>query len=229
MRVHWLQHVEYEGLGSIAPWLAARGHTLSATRLYAGERLPRPSAMDWLIVMGGPMSVHDHAVHHWLIDEKAFLREALDAGCRALGICLGAQLLAHSLGAEVGSNGGQEIGWHPVTLSEDGARHPWLHDFPPACEAYHWHGERYALPVGAVSLAASAACPQQAFAYGERVLGLQCHLEVGPDDARRWWAESSPTPGPWVQDLEAQLERPERFAEANRRLGIILERFAGAG
>ncbi len=119
MRIHSLQHVPFEGLGSIEAWARDRGHSLTVTRFWAGDALPPPGALDWLIVMGGPMSVHDEAERSWLKAEKRFLRAALDAGKRVLGICLGAQLLAEAMGARIARARAKEIGWFPVTLTPE--------------------------------------------------------------------------------------------------------------
>ena len=104
MRAHWLQHVPFEGLGSIAPWLSERGWSLRACRLYAGDLLPEPQSCDLVIVMGGPMGVDHEARHPWLVQERQFVAEVLGAGVPLLGICLGAQLTARAAGAAVYRN-----------------------------------------------------------------------------------------------------------------------------
>lgn len=227
MRVHWLQHADHEGLGCIGPWLAAHGHPAGATRLYAGERPPpNVSGFDALIAMGGPMNVDEHERHPWLVPEKALIRAALDAGKRVLGICLGAQLIARALGAEVARNPEAEIGWFPVRLSEAGRAAPLLADLPNEFTAFHWHGDTYALPAGAELLASSEACAQQAFTCGGgRVLGLQFHLEVGKADAQLWFANDAPTPARYVQTPEMILAQDEGFDANNRFMRSILARF----
>jgi GMP synthase-like glutamine amidotransferase len=115
MKVHWFQHVPFEGLGAIEEWLLARGHTLSCTRFHADETPPVNSdGFEWLIVMGGPMNVYQYEAYPWLWSEKQVIREAITAGKRVLGICLGAQLIADVLGGEVYPNNEREIGWFPV-------------------------------------------------------------------------------------------------------------------
>lgn len=176
MRSHYLQHVPFEGLGSIESWLKARDHEISSTRLYASERLPELDGFDLLILMGGPMSVNDETDYPWLVDEKRFVRAAIEAGKLVLGICLGAQLIASSLGARVYPNQFKEIGWFPirgVPSSETG-----LFDFPSSLEVFHWHGETFDLPPGATRIASSEVCENQAFQLGESVIGLQFHLET---------------------------------------------------
>ncbi len=88
MRIHWLQHADFEGLGCISPWLAERGHAVAGAQLHAGETLPDIADFDALIVMGGPMNIYEYATHPWLRTEKALIRAAIGAGRRVLGICL---------------------------------------------------------------------------------------------------------------------------------------------
>ncbi|MCC5812864.1 MAG: type 1 glutamine amidotransferase [Ectothiorhodospiraceae bacterium] len=181
MRAHYLQHVPFEGLGSIEPWLAAAGYEISCSRLFESPELPPLDAPDFLVVMGGPMSVNDEREHAWLAAEKRFIRHVIASGRPVLGICLGAQLIASALGARVTPNSEPEIGWFPVQgtmASEDMFR------FPEEMAAFHWHGETFELPPGAVRLARSEACENQAFQLGSNVIGLQFHLETTPASAR---------------------------------------------
>lgn len=183
MRIHILQHVPFEGLGSIEPWLAARHAELSYTRFFEPYwSLPALDELDLLILLGGPMSVNDEAKLPWLVQEKAFVAEAIDAGKAVLGICLGAQLIASALGARVYPGPQKEIGWFPLQAEPLSAEAE-VFRFPTAIKAFHWHGETFDLPKGAVHLARSAACLHQAFQVGERVLGLQFHLETTPASA----------------------------------------------
>ena len=114
MRAHYLQHVEFEGLGSIEPWLKAAGYEITNTRLFESAKLPDLKKIDLLIVMGGPMSVNDEDDFPWLVSEKKFIREAINSGKPVLGICLGAQLIASATGARVYRNPIKEIGWFPI-------------------------------------------------------------------------------------------------------------------
>ncbi|GAC1629195.1 MAG: type 1 glutamine amidotransferase [Nevskia sp.] len=226
MRVHWLQHADFEGLGGLGPWLAAQGHALRGTRLQAGEPLPAPAEFDALVVMGGPMNIDEHAQHPWLPAEKALIRAAIAAGKRVLGICLGAQLVADVLGGPVTRNAETEIGWFPLRLTPEGRTHPLLAGLPQTFTGFHWHGDTYALPPGALRLADSAACAQQAFAWdGGRVLGLQFHPEVRARDAREWLRHECVVPSRWVQEPAAILADRAAFAANNRWLRAIAERF----
>ena len=228
MRVHWLQHVPFEGLGSIEPWMHAQGHTLTGTRVHTGELPPPVTAYDWLIVMGGPMNIYQQHEHPWLAAEKIAIHEAIDTGRRVLGICLGAQLIADALGARITRNAFKEIGWFPVQLSVEAGQRPLLADFPQRFDAYHWHGDSFSLPPGTLRMAWSEGCAQQAFIARERVVGLQFHLEITPagaadliDNARHDIEDA-----PYVQQAEAMLADPVRFTRSNALMDSLLHQLA---
>lgn len=229
MRIHFLQHVPFEGLASIRDWIERGGHEADGTRLYAGDGLPHPERADLLIVMGGPMGVHDVDAYPWLTAEKAFLRQAIDAGRRVLGICLGAQLIADVLGARVYPNEQKEIGWFPVTRAADAGRSPLGGLLPERFDAFHWHGDTFDLPPGAVHLAQSAACRHQAYAIDGRVLGLQFHLETTPESAAALIEHGGDelVGGPAIQTPAQMLVPGERFAALNRLMAGLLDGFAG--
>ncbi|MBV8062505.1 MAG: type 1 glutamine amidotransferase [Nevskia sp.] len=225
MRVHWLQHADFEDLGCIAPWLAQRGHAVNGTRLYAGETPPGADAFDALIVMGGPMNIYEYQRHPWLRGEQALIRAAVDAGRRVLGVCLGAQLLADVLGGPVRRNAETETGWFPLQLTDAGRRSRLFAELPRQFTGFHWHGDTYALPPGAEGLARSEGCARQAFARGERVLGRQFHLEVTRANAEEWFRHERPQPARYVQAPEQILAQHDYFEENNRWMRAILERF----
>ncbi|MEW8428881.1 MAG: C26 family cysteine hydrolase domain-containing family, partial [gamma proteobacterium symbiont of Ctena orbiculata] len=175
MRAHYLQHVPFEGLGSIEDWLLLSGYEITATRFFESPDLPRLEEIDLLIVMGGPMSVNDEHAYPWLAKEKNFIRSVIDAGKPVLGICLGAQLIAASLGSEIYPNSVKEIGWFPISAVKSIPDS--LFRFPEETTVFHWHGETFDLPSGAVCTAKSKGCQNQAFQFGRKVIGLQFHLE----------------------------------------------------
>jgi GMP synthase-like glutamine amidotransferase len=230
MRLLCLQHVPHEGPGSIDGWARRRGHAIASVLVSEGGPIPAPEAFDWLIVMGGPMGVHDVARHPWLRDEKRALHAALDAGRRVLGVCLGAQLIAEALGARVHRNTEREIGWFPVRRTAEAAGTTLGRAFPEEFPAFHWHADTFDLPPGAVHLARSAACDQQAFALGDRVAGIQFHPEISVDWVRELLRHDAAdlVEGPFVQRPDDMLREPDRFARANRLLDDILDRMAGA-
>jgi len=225
VRLHCLQHVPFEGLGSIEEWARERGHRVTATRFWAGDALPPIGAIDGLIVMGGPMSVHDGASYPWLREERRFLGAALDAGRRLLGICLGAQLLADALGAPVARARAAEIGWFPVTLARGARDAPFLAAVPSPWQVFHWHGETFGLPRGAIRLAGNEVCDNQAFAYGPAVLAFQFHPEAtrrSVEDLIRHSGHEI-VDGPYIQAPSVMLGDEPRFAEARERMRGILD------
>ncbi|WP_395747188.1 type 1 glutamine amidotransferase [Prosthecobacter sp.] len=180
MNVHILQHVPFEGIGSMEPWLRERAASLSSTRFFEPWTLPAIDNLDLIIAMGGPMSVNDEAELPWLVDEKQFIRDAIQRGVPVLGICLGAQLIASALGARVYQGKQREIGWFDIEAVPHAGS---AFAFPKTMRVFHWHGETFDLPAGAVHLARSAACEHQAFQVGANVIGLQFHLETTPQSA----------------------------------------------
>lgn len=181
MKVHYLQHVPFENLGYIENWLKENNHDISVTRFYEKNySLPAPSGIDALIIMGGPMGVNDEDKLSWLKEEKAFIKNCIQSGKKVLGICLGAQLIADCLGSKVGKAKHKEIGWFTVKPTEDCKQLPWFYNlFKNNPTVFHWHGDQFQIPgKGALNLLFSQANTNQAFLYGENVLGLQFHLEV---------------------------------------------------
>ena len=223
MRVRVLQHVPFEGPAGVATWAASRGHDLEAVRLFEGVRPPAPADLDLLVVLGGPMGVDDDARVTFLADEKRAIAAAIDAGRPVLGICLGAQLVASVLGARVGPNAHEEVGWYPVTLTEEGAASPLFDGVPSRFAAFHWHGDTFDVPPGAVRAASSEACANQAFAYGDRVAGVQFHPEVTAESLSLMLAHETCGEGAWVQPASG-LAAPERpYVEGSRVLAALLD------
>jgi GMP synthase-like glutamine amidotransferase len=232
MNVHYLQHVAFEGLGSMAAWLEAHGHAVSSTRMFETSRLPALEDFDCLIVLGGPMGVGDVAEFPWLDTEREFIRRAIDHGQSILGICLGAQLIAAALGARVSAGDQREIGWHPLQLTPEASGSVIGSALVDDLEVFHWHGDTFELPAGVRHLASSAAFPNQAFSLDDRVVGLQFHLESTVDSARLLIENCGDEiePAPFVQTADSMLARAERFARINEVmddvLGALLHQFS---
>jgi GMP synthase-like glutamine amidotransferase len=227
MRIQVLQHVPFEGPAGIADWAASRCHHLSVTHLYRGDPLPGLDGFDRLVVMGGPMGIYDEENHPWLAPEKAFLGAAIAARKSIVGVCLGAQLLADCLNARVYRNPHKEIGWFPIELTPDGMTDPVFGPLGPGLEVYHWHGDTFPLPTGAVHLARSAGCEHQAFLYQGRVLGLQFHLETTPETLAALVDNCADeiVPGPYVQDAATmRAAAPVGYARIHAALFGVLDR-----
>ena len=233
MKIHVFQHAEFEGPGAIGGWASARGHEVAATLFGRhGARIPPLETVDWLVVLGGGMSVHQTERHPWLVEEKRAIERAMAAERTVLGICLGSQLVADVLGAAVRANEEKEIGRFPVRKTPEGAALPLLDDFSDEAEVFHWHGDTWELPAGAVRVAASDACANQGFVLGDRVVGLQFHPEMTPSIAAgiaRADAEELAAGGRWVQPAGEVLRDGGRFGAANRMLWGMLDRLAAKG
>lgn len=228
MRIHILQHVPFEGLGSISSWAAEKGYAVRTCELFRNEPLPDPKQFDWLMVLGGPMGVYDEAQYPWLVDEKRLIESAIRAEKTVLGICLGAQLIATALGKKVTRNPQREIGWFPLKLTQP-AHQPWIFDsLPNELTAFHWHGDTFEIPDGAIHLANSAACANQAYLYDKHVLGLQFHLETTPMAAQALVTHCADelTAGEYIQSPAEILASAEKFEHINATMRIVLERMA---
>ena len=187
IRIHALYHVDFEELSYIKQWADNRGHRITVTRFYENDPLPAQDSFDWLVVMGGPMSIHDESDFQWLADEKTFIQQSINDGKTVIGVCLGAQLIADSLGAKVSPSGIKEVGWLPIQLTEQGLAHPLLADLPRnEFTVFHWHGDGFECPKGATPIATSHTWANQGFIYQTPkhaeldtwVIGWQCHFEV---------------------------------------------------
>lgn len=183
MRVHYLQHVPFEGLAYLQTWLSAGQHTLTSSQFYSEYQLPDVHSIDAVIILGGPMGIYDETEYPWLIAEKAWIKAAIAADKWVLGICLGAQLIADALGAKVSRNPGKEIGWFDLQKTAQAEQSILGKSLPNTLTAFHWHGDTFDLPPQATWLYQSAACRHQAFVYREKVLALQFHLEITQSSA----------------------------------------------
>jgi len=224
MRAHIFQHLPFEKPGSIEPWLRNTGYDISFTFFYENPGLPSINDIDFLIIMGGSMSVNDEEKHPWLIMEKQFIREMIAAGKPVLGICLGSQMIASALGAKVYPNKEKEIGWFPVIGIKPLPQS--CFQFPVSFTPLHWHGETFDLPAGAVLLATSEACKNQAFQYGKKVLAIQFHPEANRETLEDFCFhfKKELVPGRFIQSEEdIQAVGSGKMTEMQQLVGKILE------
>jgi GMP synthase-like glutamine amidotransferase len=230
MHIHYLQHVPFEDPAHLITWARNRGHTVAGTMLYENQSLPPVDAFDFLVIMGGPMSVHDEARLDWLAAEKLIIRQAIDKGKFVLGICLGAQLIADVLQARVAPNAHREIGWYPVSLTPAARDIAFLVGLAGGFPAFHWHGDRFEIPAGAIHIMSSNACDNQGFVYRNRVLGLQFHLESTLPSIDRLIANcgNELQDGQFIQDAAAMRKEAAKLVpQINRTLEEMLDAWTG--
>ena len=226
LNIHYLQHVPFEGPAKIADWALAKGHKLTSTKLYENVLLPPIKSIDWLVVMGGPMNIYQEKDYPWLIKEKEFISKAIEADKTILGVCLGAQLIADVLGARVYGGQHKEIGWFPIALTSEAKTSKPFETLPEHLTVFHWHGDTFDLPAGAVQLARSAGCEQQAFLYNDRVLGLQFHLESTRESVQKLiqHCKDDISEGKYVQEAETILLESQRYLQGlHEALEVLLE------
>lgn len=223
MRIHYLQHVAFEDLGCIAEWAFKNGHQLTSTKFFEHSHLPMLPDFDLLIVLGGSMSIYDEDDYPWLKVEKAFIKNAINAGKKVLGICLGAQLIADVLDAKVFPNTEKEIGWFQI--QKGNSKTNILRDFPTEFTVLHWHGDTFEIPVNAIKLFSSEACKNQGFLLGNNILGLQFHFEV-TEKSLHLMIENGMLEfiaGKYVQTKETILSNSNFIIENNKRMFQLLD------
>jgi GMP synthase (glutamine-hydrolysing) len=196
MAVLIIKNVETEGPGTIEKFLRKDGIPFHVIELGIGEIPPSLESYTTLIILGGPMGVYEMEHYPQLMAGSRIIREAINRDLKILGICLGAQMLAHCLGADVYPGPEKEIGWHHIELTGDALKdplmrklavHPVVGDFWRKFRVFHWHGDTFDLPPGAVLLASSAAYRHQAFRVGSTIYGFQFHVEVTKEMIAQWF------------------------------------------
>ena len=216
-----IRHVPFEDLGLIGPLLAARKHSVNYVEAPTADLGALDAlAPDLLVVLGGPIGVYEGDRYPFLDAEVRLLERRLTAGKPTLGICLGSQLMAKALGARVYPSGVKEIGWAPLELTAEGSASPLKHLHTPVL---HWHGDTFELPTGAVLLASTPACRNQAFSLGHHALALQFHAEACGSSLEAWFVghacEIAATASVSVAGLRADTRR---FSAAIEECGRAL-------
>jgi GMP synthase (glutamine-hydrolysing) len=207
-----IRHVAFEDLGTLDDVFAARGwktRTIDAGTV-AWATLD-PLADDLVVVLGGPISVYDHDLYPFITHELDYLRKRLTAKKPTLGLCLGAQMIAAALGARVYPASVKEIGWSSLQIVGAGHTSPVRHLAADKTIMFHWHGDTFDLPEGAVLLASTDGCANQAFLWNDVVLAFQCHPEVKAAALENWFighaAELAATPGVNAKILRNDTKR----------------------
>ncbi len=189
------KNIEMEGPGTIEDFLKAQGIPYTVIDLSRGKDIPMTGEFNTLVMMGGPMSVNEDDLYPYIKKEEELVRKFIAQDKGVFGICLGAQIMAKALGAKVYRGAEKEIGWYDIELAEDGLRdplikklatHPRAGDLSGRFKVFHWHGETFDIPKGAVRLAGSELFPNQAFRYGSKAYAFQFHIEVRKDMLYAW-------------------------------------------
>lgn len=195
MSVLICKNITSEGPGTIEDYLKAKEIPYKIVDLSLGEEIIAPETYDFLVMMGGPMSVNESDLYPYIAKEESLTREFISKGKGVLGICLGAQIMAKTLGARVYRGPQKEIGWLDIVLTTDGLNDPILSTYATnpidghlsrELKVFQWHGETFDIPSGAVRLAGSQPYPNQAFRYGSMAYALQFHIEVTKDMVYEW-------------------------------------------
>jgi len=216
-RVLLIQHEPFEGAGTLRDALS--GCDVRVVRTFAGDPVPDGLADGGLVVLGGAMGVYEADRYSHLSDEMRLLKAAVRDGLPVLGICLGSQLLAAALGGSVAKAPRKEIGWFEVARLPAAREDPLFAGAPPSFDAFHWHGDAFTLPPGALPLAASSLTPLQAFRMGPRAWGVQFHLETDAqvlaamlDSGAEEMREAGADPAPIRASAAAGLPRLRELA-----------------
>ncbi len=209
-----IKNIASEGPGTIEDHLQSEGHQYSIVDLQGGGSLPDIARFTHLVVMGGPMAVYEMDQHPFLKREAEFIDKAIAANKPVLGVCLGAQMVAHVLGARVYPGGNKEIGWYRVDITPGGMKDPLMStlavDGTSKAEVFQWHGDTFDLPRGAELLASSELFPNQAFRYSDRVYALQFHIEVTPTIVLDWLKDEKTIDLGRVSDESRRIYDPYR-------------------
>lgn len=225
MKIHYVQHAHFEGLGYIESWLHENGVTVSSTRAFEYARFPEQAEFDGLLILGGPMSVNDVDFYPWLKQEIQFIADTIAIGKPVLGICLGAQLIAKAMGASVYKIEHKEIGWFPVERVVLSRQHLVETLLPEQMEVFQWHGETFDLPTGVTHMATSEACANQAFLFDNHVVGLQFHLEITRESVEMLIrdCQSDLVPGLYVHRTHELLRDEFHFQRIHSLINPILQ------
>jgi GMP synthase (glutamine-hydrolysing) len=203
-KIRCFMHVPFEGPGIIQNWVEEKKHHLEFTRFYKGDPLPDLSDPDMLIIMGGPMNVFDFHIHPWMEEEIDWVERYMEAGKPVLGICLGAQIIAAALGTDVYPGEHKEIGWFNLQFLPSLGDFKICKDLPATRKVFHWHGDTFPIPEGAIRIASTSVFPNQAFIYNRKVIALQFHLEMTPEtvDGMVENCGDELVEGPYIQTAE---------------------------
>lgn len=218
------QHVAHEPLGVLDPLLRNAKHRIKYVNFYRHPTAqPNLKGYQGLIILGGPMNVDEIDKYPHLHTEIRVIKEAIAKDIPVLGICLGAQLVASALGSKVYKADGLEVGWYDLKKNAEAENDKLIRHFKASEKLFQWHERTYDTPQGAVNLLSSTMCPNQAFRYGDKVYGLQFHLEVTEPVIHRWLhldahAEDLKMCGKY-ESLQEEIDETQKHIFSSMRLG----------
>jgi GMP synthase-like glutamine amidotransferase len=231
MHIHCLQHVTFENPGTIVEWAKNNGHTLSYTYFFETKfALPNVNAIDALLVMGGYMNVDEETKYPWLEAEKNFIKQAIDANKKVMGICLGSQLIAAALGSKVYYANEKKIGFFPISFTNEALQYLLFNHFTNPYNVFHWHGNTFDLPNNAILVASTATCKHQAFFIGNNVLALQFHFEMNEtviEDMLLHDGHELEELGNFIQTKEIIRQQYHHLQQNKKDIFLLLDKFFG--
>ncbi len=216
-----IRHVPHESAGTIESFLVQHKISFEYLNAYDGAKVPHDlNPYQALIVMGGPMNVDETREFPFLADEVTLIQNTIKNKKPVIGVCLGAQLMAKALGAKVYKGHKKEIGWFPIEWSKDAALDPVFNNISKTAKTvFHWHGDTFDLPNGAVRLASSKEYPNQLFKYGNSAYAFQFHVEVTADMARDWMKENQSD----FWGTESYLDPKSVTADADSKAKVLAD------
>ena len=223
-----IQHDAADPPGAVGDIAESLGHRIETIRLDRGDTIPSRHEADALMSFGGGVLLSGDDIPSWIVSEENLMREFVDSNRKVLGICLGAQILAKSLGAPIIRNENAEVGWHRVIRLT--GTDPHANGLPNEAVFFHWHRDTFSIPFGATRLFESLACKNQGFAFGSNVIGLQFHLEATERTVKTFLAVSSiwRQTGKFIQQEREIVEGVTKHLPAQRlALEAFLKNFIG--
>jgi GMP synthase-like glutamine amidotransferase len=229
MKIHCFQHVAFENPGTILEWANNKQHSLSYTNYFEDNfSLPSIGDIDALIIMGGSMNVDQYDKFPWLKAEKQFIKQAIDAGKKVIGICLGSQLIASALGVRVYAAKETEIGFFAINFTDNALENLLFNHFTNPYNVFQWHGDTFDLPANAEMIASSESCKNQAYLINKNVLGLQFHFEMNEsviEDMLLYDGHELEEKGKFIQQPDEIRTQFQYLKQNQQDLFLLLDKF----
>ncbi len=229
MHIHCFQHAAFEDPGTILHWAAQNGHTITYTYFFEADyNIPPVEEIENLLVLGGAMNVDEEEQYPWLKTEKQTIRKVIDAGKKVMGICLGSQLIAAALGKAVYKGKEKEIGFFPVTFTQQALAHKCFNHFTKEYTVFNWHGDTFDLADDAILIASSINYPNQAFIIGNQILALQFHFEMNETSLKNWQLEDCSElleQGAYIQNATQITAGCHYLTQNKKDIFLLLDKF----